>query len=54
MSEGNSFKMPPNILSAETAVSVSNGVGAGLTNPESLPLYLALTIVSSWSVTSIK
>ena len=49
--EGNCAVIPAKIVSAVTAVSASNGVGAGRTSPSPLFVRVALTVVVSISVT---
>ena len=44
---------PPNIVSAVTAVSASNGVGIGLISPSAAELTVAFTFVVSVSKTLI-
>ena len=49
--DGKSDTIPANMVSAVTAVSASNGVGDGRTNPSPLFVSVALTVVVSISVT---
>ena len=47
--DGNSVRIPANIVSAVTAVSESKGVGSGRTSPSPLVVRVALTCVVSIS-----
>ena len=49
--DGNRAVIPAKIVSAVTAVSESNGVGAGRIRPSPLLVSVALTVVVSISVT---